>query len=324
MQPTRLFNENYSWEKNRKAELALDLGTWQNRLLFSLSYYTSKSSNQLIAYSLPIQTGFSTINRNWDATIRNWGWEFSLDGKLVERPDFSWNMRFNLAIPSNRLLSFPGLESSSYAGRYVVGEPLSVKKLYTYLGIDREQGIYTFEDANQDGIWNKTDQNKLLNTDPRFYGGLSSNWRFKSWTMGILLDFRRQKGVSYVAALTSMPGYGVLNHPKEVLDRWQHPGDEAEFQRYVASSSDPAYAAGQRFLNSEGIYVDASYIKLRNFYLNYDWVPKNTTIFRHMNISIEAQNLLTLSRYKIGDPEIQNPFVTSPKRAIVLGLKLNF
>ncbi|TYP94632.1 TonB-linked SusC/RagA family outer membrane protein [Sphingobacterium allocomposti] len=324
VQPTRLFNPDYSWEKNRKAEVALELGTWEDRLLFSLSHYRNESSNQLISYALPFQTGFSTINRNWDATIRNRGWEITLDGRLIEKEKISWNVRLNLSVHKNRLTAFPGLETSSYARRYVIGEPLSVRRVYKYLGIDREEGIYTFEDVNGDGVWNVDDQTVLVNTDPQFFGGLSSTLNYKRWTLGLVFDFRVQRGLSYIASLTSPPGYSVMNHPTAVLDRWRVPGDEATFQRFAASSADPAYAAAQRFLSSDAVIVDASYVKLRNCYLSYTWQRSGTNVFRMVNVFLTAQNLLTFSGYEGGDPEIQNPFITSPMRVTSLGLKLNF
>src|SRR5690606_11684968 len=87
--PVGLFNPNYSWEENRKLEFALDLGFLEDRILTQLTFYRNVSDNQLIAYALPVQTGFGNINRNLDARVLNEGWEWTVDSRPIERESFS-------------------------------------------------------------------------------------------------------------------------------------------------------------------------------------------------------------------------------------------
>jgi len=322
MQPTKLFNPNYSWERNRKRELALELGVWNNHLLLGASYFHNISDNQLIPYKLPYQTGFTSIIQNWPAKIKNEGYEFTIDSKVLNRDNFSWNIKFNLSVTKNKLIDFPNLETSSYASRYVAGESLSVKRKYKYLGIDPDQGIYMFEDKNGDGVFNTLDQNQLVNLDPKFYGGLMNTISYGQLTVGILFDFRKQKGNSYITSLPNAPGYGLINHPQTMLARWQN--NDAEYQRYVAAATDPAYQAAQRFASSDGAIVDASFIKLRNCYINYHLPMRKKTWVQAVDFFLTAQNLLTFTRYEVADPEIQNPFITSPMQTTSLGIKFVF
>src|SRR5690606_34261334 len=46
--PTSLFNAAYSWEENKKLEVALELGFLKDRLFMGASYYKNTSSNQLV------------------------------------------------------------------------------------------------------------------------------------------------------------------------------------------------------------------------------------------------------------------------------------
>src|SRR5690606_1410463 len=174
LEPARLYNPNFKWEKNKKKEIALELGLFKQRLTFSSAYYHNLSSNQLINYVLPSTTGFSTIQSNLDAEVENSGWEFELSGAIFRSTNLSWNVSINLSLPKNKLLKFPGLEDSSYANRFVIGEPLSIIKLYKLQGVNTETGLFEFEDYNGDGlITSAEDQQYIADLTPKFYGGIS-------------------------------------------------------------------------------------------------------------------------------------------------------
>ena len=107
--PSHLLNPLFAWEKNRKAEAALEAGLWNDRLSFEIAYYNNRSDNQLIGTPLPGTTGFSSISANLNAVVENSGWEVTLRSVNIQRDNFQWNTSFNLTVPRNRLVDFPGL-----------------------------------------------------------------------------------------------------------------------------------------------------------------------------------------------------------------------
>src|SRR5690606_1578194 len=46
LQPSRLFNPEFSWERNRKVEAAIEISFWEDRFFLGTSYYHNRSSNQ--------------------------------------------------------------------------------------------------------------------------------------------------------------------------------------------------------------------------------------------------------------------------------------
>ncbi len=74
--PTRLFNPDFAWERNRKLEGALDLGFMQDRIFLRAGYYRNRSDNQLISLPLPPSIGFASIRSNLPA------WYKMQDGNL--------------------------------------------------------------------------------------------------------------------------------------------------------------------------------------------------------------------------------------------------
>jgi len=51
---------------------------------------------------------------------------------------------------------------------------------------------------------------------------------------------------------------------------------------------------------------------------------RKKTWVQAVDFFLTAQNLLTFTRYEVADPEIQNPFITSPMQTTSLGIKFVF
>lgn len=326
LQPVRLNNPDFGWETSRKMELALELGLLKNRLFFTTAFYRNRSDNQLVNYALPAQTGFSSVLQNFKALVQNQGWEFLLSAKLLSEGPFTWSSSLNLSIPRNKLLSFPDLSSSSYASTYEVGQPLSIKKVYRYLGVDPLNGIYQFQDVDSNSVMDQKDRVLRTNTDPRFLGGWQHSLGYKSWQLEVFFEFRKQTGRNYLATQSAyIPGYYYLNQPVIVLERWTKPGDISPVQRFVASSSSPGYRPAQNYLaSSEAIYSEASFIRLKNLVLAWSLPASQIKGINGARLFIQAQNLLTLTGYKGADPETQSIYVLPPLRTIAVGLELHF
>src|SRR5690606_31418333 len=208
----------------------------KQRLTFSSAYYHNLSSNQLINYVLPSTTGFSTIQSNLDAEVENSGWEFELSGAIFRSTNLSWNVSINFSLPKNKLLKFPGLEDSSYANRFVIGEPLSIIKLYKLQGVNTETGLFEFEDYNGDGlITSAEDQQYIADLTPKFYGGISNTLNYKNWNLDVLFQFVKKRAINeYYGG----PIAGTMqNQPISVIDHWQEPGDHSTMQQYTTGAN---------------------------------------------------------------------------------------
>lgn len=317
--PARLYNPNFKWEKIVKREAALELQFLENKMGFSVAYYNNRSSNQLINYALPGTTGFTSIQANLDAKVENSGFEFELNGTILKNNNFSWNGSFNLSVPKNKLLAFPGLEDSSYANRYIIGEPLSIAKLYNLEGVNPETGIFEFTDFNGDGAISSEDQQFIADLSPKFFGGLTNTLTYKNCSLNFLFQFVKKDGYNQYR-FTEPPGT-MLNQSESVLDRWQKPGDQASMQRYTTGQNYEAYLAYSRFTQSSGVISDASFVRLRSLEVAYNLVinEKKRTSCR---LVLQGLNLLTFTDFEGGDPEQIKGFIP-PLRRFTFGFELN-
>jgi TonB-linked SusC/RagA family outer membrane protein len=328
LNPTSLFNPNLAWETTKKFEAGLEVGFLKDRLFASVSYYHNRSGNQLVPYALPSQTGFTSVNKNFEAEITNKGWEVLVSSTIVSNANWTWKASFNISFTRNKLVSFPGLSTSSYASVFTIGEPVSARKTFGYSGVDVNTGIYTFEDVDRNGVLDLTDMVKIKTTDPQYYGGLSNSIGYKNLQLEIFLEFKKQEGLNYLSNIGYYPpGYNVKNQPNIVLNRWQKPGDVTNIGKYTGIYGTPAYIYSVFFLPaSEAVYSDASFIRCKNVALLYS-LPERW--IRRLKMSgsrlfVQGQNLFTITGYKGSDPETQNLYALPPLRTISTGIQLTF
>lgn len=321
LSPTALYNPNFGWEVNRKAEAALELGLFKNRILTAVNYYTNRSSNQLVEVPLPGTTGFTGVLANLDALIENKGWEFELNSTNIQTENWRWATSFNLTLPKNKLLEFPNLENSTYANSFVIGEPITIQKVLHHTGVDPETGTHQFEDFNGDGKTSiPEDSQALVDTAPTLYGGLGNTLSYGNFEIDAFFQFSKQKALNNKVFGTTP---GVLgNQPVEVLDAWQEPGDITNTQAYTSGANPERSLAYFYLSQSDAAFSYASYIRLKNVALSYtiDKVIKGSG---KAKVFLQGQNLVTWTTYKGQDPEQTQGFLP-PLRWVQLGVSLTF
>ncbi|MDN5477327.1 MAG: SusC/RagA family TonB-linked outer membrane protein [Chryseobacterium sp.] len=322
LNPARLYNPNFSWEKTLKKELAIELGFWNGRFNFSGAYYENTSSNQLVGIPLPATTGFSSIQSNLPAKIRNTGWEFDASVQVFRKGKFRYDTSVNLSIPKNTLVEFPNLEGSTYSNQYVVGYPVTIAKVYQYEGIDPVTGLFRFKDFNGDGKINSPDDNKAVEKlGVRFFGGWSNNLRFGNWSASFLWQFVKQRNWNY-NRLMPMPGI-LNNQPVEALNVWSPSNPEGEYMPYSAGYNSQKLSLHGFFQNSTAAISDASFIRLKNVQLSYK-IPVKEMGIKEAMVYFQGQNLLTITKYFGMDPEFYLVGFLPPLKTYSLGFQITF
>lgn len=315
--PSKLFNPNFSWEKTVKLEAALEMGFFRGRLNITASHYRNRSSNQLVGYQLPSVTGFTSVLANLDATIQNTGWEFEIAGRPLTGA-FKWETSANLSIPRNKLLSFPGLEGSTYANSYAIGQPVNIVKLYHLEGINPQSGQYIFTDYNGDGkISSPDDRQVIKNIGVEFFGGWSNNFSYKNWSLSLLVQFVKQQSRNFNYQM-SPPGL-MRNLPVEVLNVWSSDNPNGLYMPYHATAS-PQHSL---FQMSDATVSDGSFIRLKNIQLSYR-IPLRGKLIKEAKIYFQGQNLYTWTRYFGLDPEFSSLGFLPPLKTYSFGMQINF
>jgi TonB-linked SusC/RagA family outer membrane protein len=322
--PSRIANPDYSWEKSKKIEAGLELGFFKDRLFFSGSWYRNRSNNQLVNYPLATQTGFSGYQANLPALIENTGVEFMLNAVIVKHENFTWNASANISTVRNKLISFPGLTGSSYSYQYEVGKPITIVKGFDYKYIDPATGIPRFATRSGKDTLSPSDPDDRMiigNTLPDFYGGISNSFTYKGFSLDFMFQFVKQKG--YIPVY--WPGLQNLM-PIDALNRWQKPGDVTNVPVPTAfQASNQALTAYNAWINSDRFWTDASYIRLKNVSISYNFTTAFLQKYKIQNLRLylQGQNLLTFTKYKGSDPELPSQqYVVPTLRIMTAGFQI--
>jgi TonB-linked SusC/RagA family outer membrane protein len=321
LEPTRLFNPNFGWETNKKIELALELGLWNDNVFLTTAYFSNRSSNQLVGVPLPATTGFPSIQENFDATVQNTGLEIDIRTVNVKGSNFKWVTTLNFTQPKNELIEFKNLEASTYANALVIGQPLNIIKLYNLTGINPETGVYEFQDVDNDGqIAAPNDRQVIGNLNPDWFGGLGNQINYKNWELDVLFQFVKQQGRNF-GYFFPVPG-SFSNQPAEVLNHGAENGATAASQLYTSGTNPDAVQAFSRYTDSNASVSDASFVRLKSISLSYN-LPSNWTRSFSGRIYLQGQNLLTFTKYRGADPENQTSGYLPPLRQWTIGLQFN-
>ena len=325
--PRSLFNPDLAWESTRKLEGGIELGFLKDRITIQASYYRDRTGNQLVNTPVSTVTGFNQVASNLPALVQNSGKEFQLNAIFIRTKDFTWSGSFNIGINRNKLVSFPGLETSPYQNTLFVGKSLSTNPVYHYMGVNDSSGLYqvatTTKGVNTSTLGTGGDHSYLVDrSQGAFAGGFGNNLSYKGFSLNLFFQITKQTGQKLWFAYGQIPGT-MFNQPTEVLNRWQNPGDKKPFEKFTQDYGSPAATAYFLAQNSDFAFGDASYMRLKTVALSWQ-MPETMARkagLRSLGISINAQNLLTFTNYDGADPESLNAS-TGPRRTASGGVQI--
>jgi TonB-linked SusC/RagA family outer membrane protein len=327
--PSNLPNPYLSWETTAKANIGFDLRFLKGRIGLEGNFFQNRTTDVLSSVPLSSVTGFTSISENINAKVQNKGFDLTLTTTNIQSKHLVWTTSFMFSRQRNALLAFPNAnalilqELNQSVGTFFVNR---------YAGVNPQTGLYQFYDHNGNIVGTPAssgaDQTKLINTDPDYFGSISNSFSYKGFTLNFLFRGIKQLGRSSFGQILGsglVPGYNNLNYPTAVLNHWQKPGDVATFGKYGSTF-------GTTLINTLGInrnvdayYGDASYIRLQNASLSYQFTQPVAAKMhlRNLRIYVLGENLATITGYDFSDPETQNYLKMAPLRTITFGIQLS-
>ena len=237
-------NPDLKWEVKRSFNTGVSAAFLGNRIIASLDFYTSKTTDMLYLYNVGVPP-FS-YNKLLDnlGSMRNSGIELALGLSPLTTRDMELNINANVAYQYNKLLSLSGyyndfwleapaevdlvnLNGAGFHGGnnhivyQMVGQPLGVFYLPHCTGLKSDGlGGYVYEIADLDNsgdidIANGKDRRVCGQAMPKVLLGSNINFRFKQWDVTLQINGAFGHKIYNGTALTymnmnSLPGYNVL------------------------------------------------------------------------------------------------------------------
>lgn len=336
-----------TWEKQKQANFGLDLGFFNNRLNVTMDLFFITNSNLLMSHALPNTSGYTYTVENI-GELKNKGFELTLSATPVKTKDFEWNVNANLSLDRNEVTKLYGgvkqILSGGRTGNIFIGESLS--NIYTLKcgGIANESNRSVWEgidynghtiglgdlfpldlsgpDGEKDGVIDSYDRYIYGNTDPKAYGGFSTDISYKGFTLNAIFNYSLggHRISDYYENLISSVGQSYAS--VDLLDRWTETNTQGYFPRRMANVSGyNAYGAGEtdRYIQS------TSYLRLANLTMAYNVNPNQLKLLglKSLRLYFTASNLFTATSYKGFDPEIGD-YNYPPSRSYTIGLNFSF
>ena len=306
--PTRsqssLSNPELTWETTSQTDIGIDITVLKNRLTLYADYYYKKTSDMLMWIGLPSGSAAASSLPYNGGEIVNKGFEFTLSSKNLTGK-LTWNTDFNISFNRNELKSlkltqiYYAARTTDYVNESVVrntpGRPLGSFWGYKVDGVNPETGELNYVDVNGDGMVSASDRTYIGDPNPDFTFGMTNTFSYKGLNLSILIQGSYGNDVYNVGRMETEGMYDGKNQTTRVLERWRVPGQITDVPK-----------AGFEMHNSTYFLEDGSYVRLKDVSLSYD-VPRS--IIRKIGLTklqpyLSATNLLTLTKYKGYDPEV--------------------
>ncbi|TZF82278.1 TonB-dependent receptor [Pedobacter sp. BS3] len=319
LQPSRSPNPSLQWESARQTDIGLDFGLLHSRLTGSIDYYNRKTFNLLYSVPQPLSSGFGARTENV-GSMRNAGFEFALNGVIIEDKDFKLDANFNITTLKNKILSLGGVSQVIGSGPGNIGEYSilkpgeSIGSYYGYVVIGVWQtgddfskapagvrpGDLKYLDKDDNKIIDASDREILGNALPDFYYGFNTNVSYKRLSLAIF--FEGSHGAKMLNSSLVDSYYPVdfrRNKLAELyLNRWTPTNPTNEYPSFI-----PGDVQGSKNVTNKTV-EDASYLRLQSVRLSYRLpLPKNKFI-SNATIFINGQNLYTFTKYSGADPAV--------------------
>lgn len=327
-----LQNSELTWEKTLELNLGVDLGLFNNRIMVNFDAYFRKGKD-LIDLIRTTGIGGESLKLGNNSEMTTNGIEFQLNTVNIDSENFRWKTGFNISHFNQEVTSLKQ-ESNVFdlvtgTGRgNAVGYPKGSLFSFDFQGLN-EYGLPVFltddPDYNPEKPYDLIDFQDTDNvldylvyegpTEPNISGGLSNSFKYKNWDFSFFISFSAGNKVRLNPAYKSE--YTDLDvFPREFVNRWLVPGDEAitdvpaiaslsVLQSYGENEVERAYNA---YNYSTARTADGDFIRMKNISLGYtfDKMVTDRLGISNFRLSLQSTNpFLIYSDSKLGgqDPE---------------------
>lgn len=268
-------NKDLGWEKTTQFNYGIDYSFIGGRIGGTLDIYTSRTTDLLMKRSISSLTGYPNIMSNIGET-KNFGIELTINAVPLRIGDFQWTSDLNFAFQKDEIVELAYGKEDDLSNGWFIGESIAVHYGFENDGIWQESdaavmakfnengskfeaGMVRPKDQNGDFVIDDKDRTIIGNKNPNLTAGWTNTFSWKGLELTIALDGR-------FGYMISTGGEGQLGmYQQREIDYWTPENTGAEWQKPIYNQS-----GGDPYASLLG-YLDASFIKLRNLSLGYNF-----------------------------------------------------
>ena len=320
-------------EMSESIEAGLEMKFFNGRVGFDYTFYTNDSYDQIVSPRLSQTTGYILLSTNV-GNVKNKGMELAITALPVQTKDFTWDIIVNMSGNRGTVEKLLTGQDVLYVTDVQVGNAKAASfNNGIFMGLS---GSKWKRDENGEVIldWNTgmpTSDNlatyNVGNREPKLYGGLVNNFRYKNWTASIQLDYRIGgdifNGTDYAMTVAGMSKRSMdresitisgvsknpvtgLNEPKSVTyQSGQFYNVSGGVQRY-GNDIIREYYNTYLPLETSNFITNTNWLRLSSINVSYtipESLLKRVKFIRSATVNFTGTNLLLLTNYKGLDPE---------------------
>ena len=322
-----------TWEKTYQYVLGLDLSLGGFNI--TVDWFKKQTKDLLFQKQVPKYNGGGTYWVN-QGKLNNTGVEMSLTTFPVKGA-VTWETSLNASYVKNEVADLAGDDFVLTANYSDLGGPLQIMKpgypmgsfyVYQWKGFD-DKGANLYQKADGSLTTNPTSDDLVVKgqASPKWTVGWNNTVTWKNWTLNVFFNaatgYDRLNISRFMAA--SMTGVSRFITLRDAYFKgWDHVANKADALYPSLTNTD-----NKSYANSDFWLEDASFIKLKNISLSYR-IPRRVLKFASVQLSVSAQDLFTITRYKGMDPEVYTSYdgldygAYPIPRTITFGAKIRF
>ena len=329
---SNMANEKLKWETTEQYNVGIDLGFFDDRLKVTADWYDKVTRDLLLYALLPASAGYEQGMLNI-GSIRNRGFEFTLETVNIKTRNFQWSTSFNIAFNRNRILGLVDnqntLQSSvSWETKFnsqfpyisQVGKPTGLMYGFIYEGTYKPEdfdeagklrdgipaykgntmqpGDLKYRDMNGDGVIDDYDRTIIGCGQPLHTGGFNNSLTWKNFDLNIFFSWSYGNDILNANRLVFESGWKAqTNQLASFANRWTPENAYSDIPRTSATGSEEY---------SSRVIEDGSFLRLKNVSLGYT-IPSRSLRkagISSMRVYVSADNIWTLTNYSGPDPEV--------------------
>lgn len=322
-----------TWEKTYQYDLGLDMSIGGFNI--TVDWFKKQTKDLLFQKQVPKYNGGGTYWVN-QGELNNTGVELSLTTFPVKGA-VTWETSLNASYVKNEVADLAGDDFVLTANYSDLGGPMQIMKpgypmgsfyVYQWKGFD-DKGANLYQKADGSLTTNPTSDDLVVKgqASPKWTVGWNNTVTWKNWTLNVFFNaatgYDRLNISRFMAA--SMTGVSRFVTLRDAYFKgWDHVANKADALYPSLTNTD-----NKSYANSDFWLEDASFIKLKNISLSYR-IPRRVLKFASVQLSVSAQDLFTITRYKGMDPEVYTSYdgldygAYPIPRTITFGAKIRF
>ena len=322
-----------TWEKTYQYDLGLDMSIGGFNI--TVDWFRKQTKDLLFQKQVPKYNGGGTYWVN-QGKLNNTGVELSLTTFPVKEA-VTWETSLNASYVKNEVADLAGDDFVLTANYSDLGGPMQIMKpgypmgsfyVYQWKGFD-DKGANLYQKADGSLTTNPTSDDLVVKgqASPKWTVGWNNTVTWKNWTLNVFFNaatgYDRLNISRFMAA--SMTGVSRFVTLRDAYFKgWDHVANKADALYPSLTNTD-----NKSYANSDFWLEDASFIKLKNISLSYR-IPRRVLKFASVQLSVSAQDLFTITRYKGMDPEVYTSYdgldygAYPIPRTITFGAKFRF